>query len=216
MPKVVLISPPLLALVDNMTFQLPELSYDYDALEPHIDTLTMEIHHSKHHAGYTSKLNNAISGTEMEGKSIEDLLVNHNDNPAVRDNGGGYWNHKFFWGLMCPGGNGSPDSNLLRAIETAFGSVDNMKSEFTQAAMTRFGSGWAWLCVDNGGGLSISSTANQDNPIMDNSGTPILAIDVWEHAYYKKYGPGRGDYINAWWNVIDWSAVNSLYNSAVE
>ena len=131
MPKVVLISPPLLALVDNMTFQLPELSYDYDALEPHIDTLTMEIHHSKHHAGYTSKLNNAISGTEMEGKSIEDLLVNHNDNPAVRNNGGGYWNHKFFWGLMCPGGNGTPDSNLLRAIETAFGSVDNMKSEFT-------------------------------------------------------------------------------------
>ena len=216
MPKVVLISPPLLALVDNMTFQLPELSYEYDALEPHIDTLTMEIHHSKHHAGYTSKLNNAISGTEMEGKSIEDLLVNHNDNPAVRNNGGGYWNHKFVWGLMCPSGNGSPDSNLLRAIETAFGSVDNMKSEFTQAAMTRFGSGWAWLCVDNGGGLSISSTANQDNPIMDNSGTPILAIDVWEHAYYKKYGPGRGDYINAWWNVIDWSAVNSLYNSAVE
>ena len=191
MPKVVLISPPLLAPLDNMTFQLPELSYDYDALEPHIDTLTMEIHHSKHHAGYTSKLNNAISGTEMEGKSIEDLLVNHNDNPAVRNNGGGYWNHKFFWGLMCPGGNGSPDSNLLRAIETAFGSVDNMKSEFTQAAMTRFGSGWAWLCVDNGGGLSISSTANQDNPIMDNSGTPILAIDVWEHAYYKKYGPGK-------------------------
>tara|TARA_Y100001935_G_C17236086_1_gene473089 strand:- start:247 stop:927 length:681 start_codon:yes stop_codon:yes gene_type:complete len=209
------IAPPLRGY-DKMTFQLPELSYDYDALEPYIDALTMEIHHSKHHAGYTSKLNNAITGTEMEGKSIEDLLVNHHDNPAVRNNGGGYWNHKFFWGLMCPGGDGAPDNNLLGAIETAFGSLEEMKAEFTQSAMTRFGSGWAWLCVNQDGGLFISSTPNQDNPLMDQSGTPILGIDVWEHAYYKKYGPGRGDYINAWWNIVDWPAVNSLYNSATQ
>jgi len=209
------IAPPLPA-IDNMSFQLPELSYDYDALEPHIDSLTMEIHHSKHHAGYTSKLNAAISGTELEGMSIEDLLANHNDNPAVRNNGGGFWNHKFFWGLMCPSGGGSPEANLLEAIESTFGSFDNMKSEFAQAAMTRFGSGWAWLCVGNNGELLISSTPNQDNPLMDGSGTPILGIDVWEHAYYKKYGPGRGDYINAWWNVVDWPAVNSLYNSALQ
>lgn len=203
-----------LRLYDNMTFQLPELSYDYDALEPHIDSLTMEIHHSKHHAGYTSKLNAAIKDSEMEGKTIEDLLENYSDNPAVRNNGGGFWNHRFFWNLMCPGGGGSPDSELLVAIESAFGSFDNMKSEFAKAAMTRFGSGWAWLCVDSGGSLFICSTANQDNPLMDKSGTPILGIDVWEHAYYKKYGPGRGDYINAWWNVVDWPAVTTLFNSA--
>ena len=203
-----------LRLYDNMTFQLPELSYDYDALEPHIDSLTMEIHHSKHHAGYTSKLNAAIKDTEMEGKTIEDLLEHYSDNPAVRNNGGGFWNHRFFWNLMCPGGDGSPGSELLVAIESAFGSFDNMKSEFAKAAMTRFGSGWAWLCVDSGGSLFICSTANQDNPLMDKSGTPILGIDVWEHAYYKKYGPGRGDYINAWWNVVDWPAVTTLFNSA--
>ena len=203
-----------LRLPDNMTFQLPELLYDYDALEPHIDSLTMEIHHSKHHAGYTSKLNAAIKDTEMEGKSIEDLLANHCDNPSIRNNGGGFWNHRFFWNLMCPRGGGSPDSDLLVAIESAFGSFDNMKSEFAKAAMTRFGSGWAWLCVDSEGDLFISSTANQDNPLMDNSGTPILGIDVWEYAYYKKYGPGRGDYINAWWNVVDWPAVATLFNSA--
>ena len=200
---------------DNMTFQLPELSYDYDALEPHIDSLTMEIHHSKHHAGYTSKLNAAIKDTEMEGMSIEELLRNHNDNASIRNNGGGFWNHRFFWSLMCPSGGGSPQSELLEAINSKFGSFDNMKSEFAQAAMTQFGSGWAWLCVDSNGKLFVCSTANQDNPLMDNSGTPILGIDVWEHAYYKKYGPGRGDYINAWWNVVDWPAVTTLYNSAL-
>lgn len=203
-----------LGLPDNMTFQLPELSYDYDALEPHIDSLTMEIHHSKHHAGYTSKLNAAIKDTSLEDLSIEDLLTNHCENPAIRNNGGGFWNHRFFWNLMCPNGGGMPQSDLLVAIDEAFGSFDSMKSEFAKAAMTRFGSGWAWLCVDSDGKLFISSTPNQDNPLMDGSGTPILGIDVWEHAYYKKYGPGRGDYINAWWNVVDWPAVATLYNSA--
>ena len=198
-----------------MTFELPELGYAYDALEPHLDALTMEIHHSKHHAGYTAKLNAAIEGTDLASKSIEDLLANHTDNAAVRNNGGGFWNHRMFWEIMSPNGGGSPAGNLAAAINDAFGSFEGMQSEFANAAMTRFGSGWAWLCVNGDGGLCICSSPNQDNPLMDGSGTPILGIDVWEHAYYKKFGPGRGDYISAWWNVVDWNAVSSNYEAAL-
>ncbi|MDC3290886.1 superoxide dismutase [Euryarchaeota archaeon] len=197
-----------------MTFELPDLGYDYDALEPHLDALTMEIHHSKHHNGYTNNLNAAVAGTEMEGKSIEDLLANHTDNPAVRNNGGGFWNHALFWNLMSPNGGGDPTGDVADAINSAFGSFEQMKAEFTKAAVTRFGSGWAWLSVSSDGSLAISSTPNQDNPLMDGSGSPILAVDVWEHAYYKKFGPGRGDYLASWWNVVNWDTVNELYQSA--
>ncbi len=189
-----------------MGFELPQLEYEYDALEPHIDALTMEIHHSKHHAGYTAKLNAAIEGTEMEGMEIEDLIVNSFDNNAIRNNGGGYWNHSMFWKTMSPKGGGEPTGELASWIEASFGTFENMKHEFANAAMTRFGSGWAWLCVSEGS-LCICSTPNQDNPLMEGRGIPILGLDVWEHAYYKKYGPGRGDYIEAWWNVVDWSVV---------
>ena len=197
-----------------MTFEIPDLGYDYDALEPHLDALTMEIHHSKHHNGYTNNLNAAVAGTEMEGKSIEDLLANHTDNPAVRNNGGGFWNHALFWNLMSPNGGGDPTGDVADAINSAFGSFEQMKAEFTKAAVTRFGSGWAWLSVSSDGSLAISSTPNQDNPLMDGSGSPILAVDVWEHAYYKKFGPGRGDYLASWWNVVNWDTVNELYQSA--
>ena len=197
-----------------MAFELPELGYDYDALEPHLDALTMEIHHSKHHNGYTNNLNAAVAGTEMEGKSIEDLLANHTDNPAVRNNGGGFWNHALFWNLMSPNGGGHPTGDVADEINSAFGSFEQMKAEFTKAAVTRFGSGWAWLSVSSDGSLVISSTPNQDNPLMDGSGSPILAVDVWEHAYYKKFGPGRGDYLASWWNVVNWDTVNELYQSA--
>lgn len=197
-----------------MAFELPDLGYDYDALEPHLDALTMEIHHSKHHNGYTNNLNAAVAGTEMEGKSIEDLLANHTDNPAVRNNGGGFWNHALFWNLMSPNGGGDPTGDVADAINSAFGSFEQMKAEFTKAAVTRFGSGWAWLSVSSDGSLAISSTPNQDNPLMDGSGSPILAVDVWEHAYYKKFGPGRGDYLASWWNVVNWDTVNELYQSA--
>tara|TARA_Y100001970_G_C14257553_1_gene876600 strand:- start:3790 stop:4404 length:615 start_codon:yes stop_codon:yes gene_type:complete len=198
----------------NMPFELPELDYEYDALEPHLDALTMEIHHSKHHAGYTSKLNAAIEGTDMDGLSIEELLSKHSDNNAVRNNGGGFWNHNLFWSIMCPSGGGQPDGDLASAIDEKFGSFESFQKEFANAAMTRFGSGWAWLCVDNNGGLCICSSPNQDNPLMDSSGHPILGIDVWEHAYYKKFGPGRGDYIASWWNVVDWPQVSANYHSA--
>ena len=200
-----------------MTFQLPELSYDYDALEPHIDSLTMEIHHSKHHAGYTSKLNAAIKETDMEALSIEELLANHSDNPSVRNNGGGFWNHRLFWTVMGPNGGGRPEGDLASAIDQEFGSFDEFQQSFANAAMTRFGSGWAWLCVKDGGKLCICSTPNQDNPLMEGGcdGRPILCLDVWEHAYYKKFGPGRGDYISAWWNVVDWPAVSNLYLSLI-
>tara|TARA_B100001769_G_scaffold60710_1_gene44698 strand:- start:2405 stop:2938 length:534 start_codon:yes stop_codon:yes gene_type:complete len=176
----------------------------------------MEIHHSKHHAGYTSKLNAAIKDTEMEGMSIEELLANHSDNPSVRNNGGGFWNHRLFWTVMCPNGGGRPEGDLSLAIDEEFGSFEAFQQSFANAAMTRFGSGWAWLCVKDGGKLCICSTPNQDNPLMEGGcgGQPILGLDVWEHAYYKKFGPGRGDYINAWWNVVDWPAVANLYNSA--
>ncbi len=194
-----------------MTFELPDLGYAYDALEPHIDALTMEIHHTKHHAAYTANLNGAIDGTDMAGKSIEDLLRDHNDNAAVRNNGGGYWNHCFFWNVMSPDGGGSPTGAVADAINAAFGSFEDMQTALNKAGMTRFGSGWAWLMVTGDGTLAITSCPNQDNPLMDGSGTPILGVDVWEHAYYKKYGPGRADYLAAWWNVVDWDAVNDNY-----
>jgi Fe-Mn family superoxide dismutase len=190
-----------------MSFELPELGYDYDALEPHLDALTMEIHHTKHHNAYTNNLNAAIAGTEMADKSIEELMRHHSDNIAIRNNGGGYWNHRFFWQIMSPTGGGVPAGSLADSIDSQFGSLDEMKSQFATAAMTRFGSGWAWLVVDAKGMLSITSTPNQDNPLMTGAGTPILGLDVWEHAYYKKFGPGRADYIAAWWNVVDWTAV---------
>jgi len=190
-----------------MSFKLPDLGYDYDALEPHLDALTMEIHHTKHHNAYTNNLNAAIAGTEMADKTIEELMRHHSDNIAIRNNGGGYWNHRFFWQIMSPTGGGVPAGELAESIDSQFGSLDEMKSQFATAAMTRFGSGWAWLVVDAKGMLSITSTPNQDNPLMTGAGTPILGLDVWEHAYYKKFGPGRADYIAAWWNVVDWTAV---------
>ena len=198
-----------------MSYTLPELNYAYDALEPNIDARTMEIHHSKHHNGYTSKLNAAIEGTEMEGKSLEDLFKNHMDNNAVRNNGGGYWNHCLFWEVMAPNGGGTPSGDLASAIDSAFGSFEDFKNAFASAAATQFGSGWAWLCVTNGK-LEVCSTANQDNPLMDKGcgGTPILGLDVWEHAYYLNYQNRRPDYINAFFNVINWDVVSDKFNSA--
>ena len=197
-----------------MTFELPDLPYDYDALEPHIDALTMEIHHTKHHNAYTNNLNAAIDANGISNIPITDLLRNHSDIAAVRNNGGGWWNHCQFWEAMSPDGGGSPSGDLASAIDSAFGSFDGFKDEFHKAAMTRFGSGWAWLCQTDSG-LEIYSTPNQDNPLMAGIGcgeTPLLGLDVWEHAYYKKFGPGRGDYIAAWWNVVDWGAVASRMN----
>ena len=200
-----------------MSFQLPDLNYGFDSLEPHIDAKTMQIHHGKHHAGYTSKLNAAVEGTDLEGKSIEDLLSNLDlSNSAVRNNGGGYYNHCLFWEIMSPNGGGSPSGNLLAAIEKAFGSFDEFKAEFSKAAATRFGSGWAWLCAHSDGSLEICSTPNQDNPIMNGigcGGTPILGLDVWEHAYYLNYQNRRPDYINGFFKVIDWNAVSVKYDS---
>ena len=198
-----------------MSFQLPDLNYGFDSLEPHIDAKTMQIHHGKHHAGYTSKLNAAVEGTDLEGKSIEDLLSNLDlSNTAVRNNGGGYYNHCLFWEIMSPNGGGSPSGKLLSAIEKAFGSFDEFKAEFSKAAATRFGSGWAWLCAHSDGSLEICSTANQDNPIMNGigcGGSPILGLDVWEHAYYLNYQNRRPDYINGFFNVIDWEVVAKMY-----
>ncbi|MBL4861790.1 MAG: superoxide dismutase [Crocinitomicaceae bacterium] len=198
-----------------MSFELPQLPYAYDALEPHIDARTMEIHHSKHHNGYTTNLNNAIAGTEFEGKSIEDILKSCKDTPAVRNNGGGFWNHSLFWEVMSPNGGGHPSGDLEAAIDDAFGSFDEFKEAFSKAAATRFGSGWAWLCLTNGK-LEVCSTANQDNPIMDMGcgGTPILGLDVWEHAYYLNYQNRRPDYINAFFNVINWAKVAENYATA--
>lgn len=197
-----------------MAFELPQLPYAHDALEPHVDTRTMEIHHGKHHAGYTNNLNNAIAGTEMEGKSIEDLLANHTDNGAVRNNGGGFYNHSLFWSVMSPNGGGEPTGDLASAINGAFGSFEGFKEAFAKAAATRFGSGWAWLCVHSGGKVEVCSTANQDNSLMPNigcGGTPILGLDVWEHAYYLNYQNRRPDYINAFFNVINWDEVSRRY-----
>lgn len=199
-----------------MAFELPELPYAHDALEPHIDAKTMEIHHGKHHAGYTTKLNGAVDGTDLAGKSIEDLLANHTDNGAVRNNGGGFYNHNLFWQVMSPNGGGEPSGDLGAAINDAFGSYEDFKTAFSNAAATRFGSGWAWLCV-NDGKLEVCSTANQDNPLMPGvgcSGTPILGLDVWEHAYYLNYQNRRPDYINAFFNVVNWDKVAELYGAA--
>jgi len=197
-----------------MAFELPQLPYAYDALEPHVDARTMEIHHGKHHAGYTNNLNNAVAGTEMEGKDIEALLRDHSDNGAVRNNGGGFWNHTLFWNSMSPNGGGQPSGALGEAIDRDFGSFENFKNEFSKAAATRFGSGWAWLCVRDGK-LEVCSSANQDNPLMPGvgcGGHPILGLDVWEHAYYLNYQNRRPDYINAFFNVIDWNAVAARFN----
>ena len=198
-----------------MSFQLPDLPYNFDALEPHIDSKTMQIHHGKHHAGYTTKLNAAIAGTDLEGKSIVDILKNLDmSNAAVRNNGGGYFNHCLFWEIMGPNGSGAPSGALANAIDKSFGSFDEFKSKFSTAAGTRFGSGWAWLCVDSEGGLEVCSTANQDNPLMPGEcgKTPILGLDVWEHAYYLNYQNRRPDYIEAFFSVVNWNAVSTKYN----
>jgi len=200
-----------------MAFELPALPYAHDALEPHIDTRTMEIHHGKHHAGYTNNLNNAIAGTALEGKSIEDILDGLDmTNGAVRNNGGGFYNHSLFWKVMSPNGGGAPSGDLAAAINDACGSFEAFKAAFAKAAGTRFGSGWAWLCVHTGGKVEVCSTANQDNPLMPGigcGGTPILGLDVWEHAYYLNYQNRRPDYINAFFNVINWEEVSSRYNA---
>ena len=200
-----------------MAFELPNLAYPYDALEPHIDARTMEIHHTKHHNGYTTKLNAAVEGTDLAGKSIEDILQNLDmNNGAVRNNGGGYFNHNLFWEVMSPNGGGTPSGSLAAAIDAAFGSFDAFKDAFAAAAATRFGSGWAWLCVHPGGKLEVCSTPNQDNPLMPGvacEGYPILGLDVWEHAYYLNYQNRRPDYINAFFNVIDWSKVGASYEA---
>jgi len=198
-----------------MAFELPALSYAYDALEPHIDARTMEIHHSKHHNGYTTNLNNAIADTPLADQSIEEILKNLDlKNKAVRNNGGGYYNHRLFWEVMSPEGAGLPSGSLATAIDNSFGSFEEFKSAFAKAAATQFGSGWAWLCVQAEGSLEVCASANQDNPLMPGigcEGTPILGIDVWEHAYYLNYQNRRPDYINAFFNVIDWNKVASLY-----
>lgn len=199
-----------------MAYELPKLDYAYNALEPHIDAQTMEIHHTKHHAAYTNNLNNALKGTDWENKSIEEILKNISKLPvAVRNNGGGFYNHNLFWKLMTPNAKGEPTGDIADAINRHFGSFGKFKEDFSAAAATRFGSGWAWL-VKQGDKLVISSTPNQDNPLMDIAevkGTPLLGIDVWEHAYYLKYQNRRPDYIAAFWNVINWQEVNRLLKS---
>ncbi|MDG1385664.1 MAG: superoxide dismutase [Flavobacteriaceae bacterium] len=198
-----------------MAFELPKLPYAYDALEPHIDARTMEIHHGKHHNGYTTNLNNAIAGSDLEGQTIESILASLDaSNGAVRNNGGGFYNHRLFWNVMSPNGGGTPTGALADAIDTAFGSFDGFKDAFAKAAATRFGSGWAWLCVQKGGAVEVCSTANQDNPLMADigcNGFPILGIDVWEHAYYLNYQNRRPDYIQAFFNVVDWKKVSEMY-----
>jgi len=199
-----------------MAFELPSLPYAHDALEPHIDKRTMEIHHGKHHNAYVTNLNGAIAGTEMEGKSIEALCAEHSDVPAVRNNGGGHFNHSLFWTVMSPNGGGNPTGDIAGAIDEAFGSFDAFKDAFAKAGATRFGSGWAWLCVKEGK-LEVCSSANQDNPLMPSvgcGGTPILGLDVWEHAYYLNYQNRRPDYINAFFNVINWEEVNKRFAAA--
>jgi Fe-Mn family superoxide dismutase len=198
-----------------MPFKLPELPYAFNALEPHIDARTMEIHHGKHHQGYVNNLNKAIDGTPLDGKSIEDILTGLDmKNMAVRNNGGGHYNHSLFWSVMAPNAGGSPTGELAEAIKRDFGNFDAFKEKFEQAAATRFGSGWAWLATLKGGKLEVCSTPNQDNPLMPGigcDGTPILGVDVWEHAYYLHYQNRRPDYLKAWWNVVDWNAVAKRY-----
>ena len=200
-----------------MAFELPALSYAYDALEPHIDARTMEIHHSKHHYGYTTKLNDAIAGSPLTDQSIESILNNLElENKAVRNNGGGFYNHRLFWEIMSPNGGGLPAGKLAAAMDAKFGNFDDFKAAFTNAATTQFGSGWAWLCVQEGGSVEVCATANQDNPLMPGigcDGNPILGIDIWEHAYYLNYQNRRPDYINAFFNVIDWNKVGSFYEN---
>ena len=200
-----------------MSFELPALNYNADSLEPYIDTKTMEIHHGKHHAGYTNNLNNAIKGTDLEGGSIEEILTGLDlNNSAVRNNGGGYFNHTLFWNIMSPNGGGEPSGELASAIVSSFGSFSEFKTLFSKAAGTRFGSGWAWLCVHKGGKLEVCSTANQDNPLMKGigcGGYPILGLDVWEHAYYLNYQNRRPDYVSGFFNVIDWKAVSENFNT---
>ena len=203
-----------------MAFELPPLPYAFDALEPHIDARTMEIHHNKHHGGYTNNLNNALEGhADLQGKTIEALLADLNSVPetirgAVRNNGGGYANHSLFWTIMAPGGSGDLSAALKAAIEKKFGSVDAFKEEFGKAAATRFGSGWAWLVAEKDGSVYVTSTPNQDTPLMEGK-TPILGLDVWEHAYYLNYQNRRPDYIKAWWNVVNWGEVSRRYAAAV-
>ncbi|MFK7758151.1 MAG: superoxide dismutase [Flavobacteriales bacterium] len=201
-----------------MAFELPDLPYAFDALEPHIDAKTMEIHHGKHHAGYTSKLNAALEGSGLENKSILELLASMDmGNGALRNNGGGYYNHSLFWSVMSPNGGGNPSGDLATAIDSTFGSLDGLKEKFNVAAGTRFGSGWAWLCVKSDGSLEVCSSANQDNPLMPGigcGGTPILGLDVWEHAYYLNYQNRRPDYVSAFWNVINWDEVARRYADA--
>ena len=201
-----------------MSFTLIPLPYAHDALEPHIDTLTMQIHHGKHHQAYVDNLNKAIAGTEYENKSIEELVANAGKiSVAVRNNGGGHWNHTFFWESLAQNAGGVPKGELAAAIDAAFGSFDAFKEKFANAGMTRFGSGWAWLCVNDKKELFISSTPNQDNPLMDVAevkGTPLLGVDVWEHAYYLKYQNRRADYLGAFWNVISWDKIEARYQAA--
>lgn len=201
-----------------MAFKLPELGYAYDALEPYIDARTMEIHYTKHHNGYTTKLNAAIEGTDLEGKSIEEILKDLDmSNTGVRNNGGGYWNHCLYWENINPNDRGRLSGELLDAINDAFGSKENMIDQFSKAAATRFGSGWAWLCVHDGGKLDICSTPNQDNPLMPGvacGGTPILGLDVWEHAYYLNYQNRRPDYISAFWKIVNWNDMEAKYAAA--
>jgi Fe-Mn family superoxide dismutase len=198
-----------------MAFELPQLPYAYDALEPYIDARTMEIHHTKHHNAYITNVNAAITGTDMEGKTIENILINLDmKNMAVRNNGGGFYNHSLFWTVMTPNGGGLPTGDLLAAIESAFGTFEEFKAKFSKAGATQFGSGWAWLCVQEGGKLDVCGTPNQDNPLMPGvgcGGTPILGMDVWEHAYYLHYQNRRPDYIEAFFNVINWAEVSRRY-----
>ncbi len=201
-----------------MAFELPPLPYDYNALEPHIDEETMRLHHDKHHAAYTKNLNDALSGTEWEGRDVEEVLQNLDSLPSdirtkVRNNGGGYANHNLFWEIMGPNGGGEPTGALADAINQSFGSFQQFKEKFQSTATGQFGSGWGWLCVGEGGTLEVTSTPNQDTPVMQGK-TPILGLDVWEHAYYKKYGPARADYASAWWNVINWDEVGKRYEQA--
>ncbi len=200
-----------------MAFTLPDLPYDYGALDCSIDAQTMEIHHTKHHNTYVTKLNDAVGGTELEGKPLEELLAGISSlTPAVRNNGGGHWNHSFFWQVMSPNGGGAPSGDLAGAIDKSFGSFDAFKQQFTQAALGRFGSGWAWLIVAPQG-LEVTDTPNQDNPLMDvapRKGTPILGVDVWEHAYYLRYQNRRPDYVEAWWDVVNWDEVARRFQQA--
>jgi len=201
-----------------MAFTLDPLPYANDALEPHIDALTMEIHHDRHHQAYVTNLNNAVSGTDLDGKSLEEILAGISSAPAaVRNNGGGHWNHAFFWKTLSANGGGAPVGELAKAIDAKFGSFDALKDEFKKAAGGRFGSGWAWLIVTDGGELAVISTPNQDNPLMDvaeTKGTPVIGLDVWEHAYYLKYENKRPDYVDAYWNVVDWNAAEATYKAA--